>query len=471
MGFFDNISKSIEDGKKKLAELKIEDIEESVSRIAEEASTSIEEVKEKISSITSDDVANFAEQLKTTASDYVDESSRKLAEFQDSAAERYMEVSKTVEEIRTDSSQKFDEFSALASLKLTEIKKETITKGGELYDKASEITVDDILNTGMRASKLVSGIQAYQDRKNANATMDEANKLKAEIEAENEKRRYHSNLVISDFGKVRLEALKSTIGVFVDYMKRIQKNLKDKDYEITAELDIKPEEIKEMETVEMNASDALKTTLAVGAVASAALTGVPAAVTAGVTALATASTGTAISSLSGAAASNAVLAWLGGGSIAAGGGGIAAGTTVLAGLTVAGTGIFALAAAGVIAGAHYSKKYTEATEYLAQIQEYKSKMELAWTALDGVNKRAEELKNLTLELKIKIEFQLVKLEKIIDSFDKENNEHMLLLQQTTLLVKSMSEMSQIPLLDDTGNVSEASAIIKSKVEKVLNNKL
>lgn len=44
----------------------------------------------------------------------------------------------------------------------------------------------------------------------------------------------------------------------------------------------------------------------------------------------TASTGTAISTLSGAAASNAALAWLGGGALAAGGGGTAAGGTLLA---------------------------------------------------------------------------------------------------------------------------------------------
>ena len=44
----------------------------------------------------------------------------------------------------------------------------------------------------------------------------------------------------------------------------------------------------------------------------------------------TASTGTAISSLSGAAATNAALAWLGGGSLAAGGGGMAAGNAFLA---------------------------------------------------------------------------------------------------------------------------------------------
>jgi hypothetical protein len=44
----------------------------------------------------------------------------------------------------------------------------------------------------------------------------------------------------------------------------------------------------------------------------------------------TASTGTAISALSGAVATNAALAWLGGGALAAGGGGMAAGHALLA---------------------------------------------------------------------------------------------------------------------------------------------
>ena len=64
----------------------------------------------------------------------------------------------------------------------------------------------------------------------------------------------------------------------------------------------------------------------------------------------TASTGTAISALSGAAATNAALAWLGGGAVAAGGGGMAAGNTLLAlagpvgwaigGVAIAGSGIY-----------------------------------------------------------------------------------------------------------------------------------
>lgn len=48
------------------------------------------------------------------------------------------------------------------------------------------------------------------------------------------------------------------------------------------------------------------------------------------TTLGTASTGTAISALSGAAATNAALAWLGGGALATGGGGVAAGEAFLA---------------------------------------------------------------------------------------------------------------------------------------------
>ncbi|MFC6009450.1 hypothetical protein [Nocardia lasii] len=60
----------------------------------------------------------------------------------------------------------------------------------------------------------------------------------------------------------------------------------------------------------------------------------------------TASTGTAISTLSGAAATQAALAWLGGGALAAGGGGTAAGATLLAlagpiGWTVAGATLLA----------------------------------------------------------------------------------------------------------------------------------
>ena len=89
----------------------------------------------------------------------------------------------------------------------------------------------------------------------------------------------------------------------------------------------------------------------VGVAAGAALaTFGPTATMAFATTFGTAATGTAISALSGAAATNAALAWLGGGAIAAGGGGMAAGSAVLAmfgpigwavgGITVGTTSLF-----------------------------------------------------------------------------------------------------------------------------------
>lgn len=435
MGLFDDLTK-------KAGEL-VDDAKNAIDEI------DVEELKQKASQTVDD----FSEAASKNLEEIQQSSSQKFAEIADASAQKFAELKESGSEFYDEVSQKIGD---------------TVSEG---VDKVSNITLEDVGDTAVRGAKLVSGVQAYNDRKESIELMEQANAIKVEVEAENEKRRQESNEILSEFGKVRLEALKTTIGVFIEYMKRLQKNLKDKDYEINACLDIKPEEMKELETIEMNASEALKTTAAVGAVAGAALVGVPAAVTATVGALAAASTGTAISTLSGAAATNATLAWLGGGAISAGGGGVAAGATVLAGITYAATGVFALAAAGVIAGAHYSKKHTEATEFLAQTQEYKSKMELAWTAMEGVNKRANELKSLTLELKERIEAQLARLAPYIDVFDKENEEHMLLLQQTTLMVKSMSELSQISLLDEEGNLSEQSGLVKGKVEKVLNNKL
>ena len=98
----------------------------------------------------------------------------------------------------------------------------------------------------------------------------------------------------------------------------------------------------------------LETTL--GAVAGSAAAGALAGFGAfgGAGLLATASTGTAISALSGVAATNATLAWFGGGSLAAGGLGMAGGTLVLGGIVAA--PVIAVAAS-VFAASAEKKKY------------------------------------------------------------------------------------------------------------------
>ena len=92
------------------------------------------------------------------------------------------------------------------------------------------------------------------------------------------------------------------------------------------------------------------------------------------TALATtfgiASSGAAISTLSGAAATNAVLAWIGGGAIAAGGGGIALGSTILGLMGPVGWGV---ASISIISGGLWqrSKNNKIIADYQKVTKEYR----------------------------------------------------------------------------------------------------
>ena len=103
-----------------------------------------------------------------------------------------------------------------------------------------------------------------------------------------------------------------------------------------------------------------------------------------VSTFATASTGTAIASLSGAAATNATLAFLGGGSLAAGGLGIAGGTLVLGGLA-AGP---ALAVFGSVLEAQASEKKDLAYSHLAEAEAKAAELDAKTSIMNGAIKGA-----------------------------------------------------------------------------------
>ena len=110
----------------------------------------------------------------------------------------------------------------------------------------------------------------------------------------------------------------------------------------------------------------------------------------GVGTFAAASTGTAISGLSGAAATNATLAWLGGGSIASGGLGIAGGTAILGGL-VAGP---LLAIGGAVMAANAAEKKDEAKEYLSRIRGEIEKINIVISKLNSIERYTDECRNI-----------------------------------------------------------------------------
>ena len=339
-----------------------------------------------------------------------------------------------------------------------------------IWQKTSEIA-EKVGQTSVKGLKVISGVQAVQDRKKSIQTKEEADNLKAEVEATNEAVRDDMNEALKEFGERRLEALHNTVGVFLDYLARLNQKSKAKEYEFLTEIDISSEEISEMKQIDMKASEAAKVLAVGGGFAAIGLIGTPAIVTGLVTALATASTGTAISTLSGAAATNAVMAWLGGGAIAAGGGGIAAGATVMAAITATATIGLAVIAVGTLASAFYARKYTEATEYLAEVQEWVAQTEASWAVIAGIKQRVLELQGLTTDLERRTIAQLHKLDSYIDNFDNKDMARVGIFQQAAIMVKSMSELAQVPVLDNDGNLNEQANIIAAKTEKILNTSL
>ena len=118
----------------------------------------------------------------------------------------------------------------------------------------------------------------------------------------------------------------------------------------------------------------------------------PTAAMAVATTFGTASTGTAISALSGAAATNAALAWLGGGAIAAGGGGMATGGTLLALMSPVGWAVAGVAGlgTGVFLNNRNKNHARKATEDNSRIEAEVRSLQAAKHEIDGLHRRTQE---------------------------------------------------------------------------------
>ncbi|NLZ57100.1 MAG: hypothetical protein GX898_02140 [Corynebacterium sp.] len=364
-----------------------------------------------------------------------------------------------------------DAGQSIKNLDVSEIKSSAQNLIVGAGDTIGNADVSGITGAAARISKSATGVQGFQNRKaakNIEKVCSEYYELAEEI---TEEKRRKLNYAITDFGEYRLQVLHLTVGRFLDYLKELKQNNVAKEYEILMGTEFSFDKLAEMERLDMVASEALRSTAVAGAFGLAALAGTPTAVTGAVGAFAAASTGTTISTLSGAAATNATLAWLGGGSLAAGGGGMAAGATVLATITASATGAAAILAAGTIVSVHYGKKLTEAKEYEKEVGIAVAGLEKGWVVMDGIGKRTAELREVTEELKWRTINQLDSLEKIISDFDFQNPGHVSVFTKCGVLIKTMVTLAQTPLLDEDGNLSYESMKISGKVRSVLNTEV
>lgn len=220
------------------------------------------------------------------------------------------------------------------------------------------------------------------------------NKLYKEME----NKKNNVNKILEKLIKIKVQSVQD-----LKKINEISKNLKGKDREV-----LQRKVGNEFENVSF---EKIKDTISAGETAINATKGVSAGLSTAlgtwalVSTVGTASTGTAISSLSGAAATNAILAWFGGGSVAAGGGGMAAGTAILGGIIV----VPALALTGVFNHLNANKKIKEIEEKMKEMIDALDKLKKNILRLDLIEERSTELINsLEKSRKVfKIEFEKV----------------------------------------------------------------
>lgn len=152
---------------------------------------------------------------------------------------------------------------------------------------------------------------------------------------------------------------------------------------------------------------------------------------------AAASTGTAISSLAGAAATNATLAWLGGGAVGSGAAafGMAGGAVVLGSIVAAP----AILVAGVFMESKASEALTEAEAYAAKVDIEIVKIEQAMAVLEAIQLNAQEMSDT-----------LGKLAERFDNVKVYDNSNEVKFEQMLMIGKALKEALHTPLVTNDG---------------------
>ncbi|MFB6838727.1 hypothetical protein [Streptomyces sp. NPDC056361] len=212
-------------------------------------------------------------------------------------------------------------------------------------------------------------------------------------------------------------------------------------------------------------SDAVRAvaTLAFGVGASV---GLKAGTIAAVGAFATASTGTAISGLSGAAATSAVLAWLGGGSLAAGGGGIAAGTLVLGGITAAPV----LLAAGGLISWKGRKDLRERRAAAALLKEHAAELRVREAGAAAWCKHSRQVRQLLDGLRKEVRRGLRAVGGLVDGQDDYSAytpAQRAEIDLLTALAGDLVAVLRTPMADDDGRVPDLSRRVVREVRRRL----
>ena len=256
---------------------------------------------------------------------------------------------------------------------------------------------------------------------------------------------------LQDLGDEKLSILNGSVTKFVDTFSQL-KNVNFTESEGLNELSkiqMGTKEFSEMKALTKFSSSILQGS-ATG-IAGGALTAIGAYGAA--TTLATASTGTAIASLHGVAATNATLAWFGGGSLAAGGAGMAGGAAVL----------------GLIVGAKAGKNLENARANAYQTNEICEELENGSIECISIRRRCYMFYNLLARLDSYLTPLTFAMEDIINN---EGVDYSLFTEQSkktvasaAATVSSIKAALDTPILTDSGALTEESDVLLKKLNQ------
>lgn len=196
------------------------------------------------------------------------------------------------------------------------------------------------------------------------------------------------------------------------------------------------------------------------------------ATTAAVMALGTASTGTAISTLSGVAATNATLAALGGGSIAAGGGGMALGSMVLGGATL-GVGLLIGGVIFSISGSHIEGKADKA---IKQVEENERKGQKIVNYLEELSRIAKRFDSALMKVYALYKRKMNDFSNFMSSYKDKHaywsdlTQHQQSIVETVvMLIGLLYEMCKVKIVEQNQNADGLNSINHNTINAAITN--
>lgn len=296
----------------------------------------------------------------------------------------------------------------------------------------------------------VKSAMAAVDHLDAKKTNNDAQSIVDAARYRIEKRREVTGNVIEDFGARKLRAYNGTIADFIatfSMLKNVETNIGPQSESL--QLDNSPDLILGGLKSDYQALQDAGIGLGAGIGGGAALAF---GVYNGTMMLASASTGTAISSLGGAAATNATLAWLGGGSLAAGGGGMAMGMLVLGGLVTGPS----LAVLGHIVGNKAEAAQADAYSNLESAKTFEENAKLVeqkLIAIQNVVVLANAVfSSTTTRLRKSVHMLKAVIEENGTDYSKYSQENRETVFRTVKLAQILKAMIDTPIMDNGGNL-------------------